>query len=431
MLTLTPTPSSQGLHVTFRGGDVCAGCRLTGRDQVRGSRPRGTGAARADPVPPSRLQGRLLRLSHAAGLELDFVHYNVPEEVGPIVSALFCAGAEAAGFPSGAGGLPHAGAPRDPAGLAGVLAPLPAAEAAALLADVPAAAAAAALQVRASDRGTRPRKGRGPPESRLGLAGGRRLPCRRRGTDRRAPAPAGPQRVPVGHATEIIAAMEPARAAAVLGELPPSAAAAVLGALPRDVADAVRQALEMEPAALPLCAGLLHALEAVLDPSGRMVSPPFSARARRPVPVPAGLPSPTTTATTTMPRPSTAPRRFRSLPFRFRAPRFPGGGPTDRARSARSSPWSGSSAAAAAAAGSRARWRAWCCRCGSPPRPLRRRRGGPPCGRATSPSPAAASSWPTAGASCSSGPTAPSRSTTAARPSTRCAPAPRRPRSRR
>ena len=172
MLTLTPTPSSQGLHVTFRGGDVCAGCRLTGRDQVRGSRPRGTGAARADPAPPSRLQGRLLRLSHAAGLELDFVHYNVPEEVGPIVSALFCAGAEAAGFPSGAGGLPHAGAPRDPAGLAGVLAPLPAAEAAALLADVPAAAAAAALQVRASDRGTRPRKGRGPPESRLGCSQG-------------------------------------------------------------------------------------------------------------------------------------------------------------------------------------------------------------------------------------------------------------------
>ena len=64
--------------------------------------------------------------------------------------------------------------------------------------------------------------------------------------------------------------LEPARAAAVLSELPPSAAAAVLGALPRDVADAVRQA--MEPAALSLCSDLLHALEAVLDPSGRMVS---------------------------------------------------------------------------------------------------------------------------------------------------------------
>ena len=147
MLTSTPTPSSQGLHVTFRGGDVCAGCRLTGRDQVRGSRPRGTRAPVLTRWPP--LQGRLLRISHAAGLELDFVHYNVPEEVGPIVSALFCAGAEAAGFPSGAGGLSLAGAPRDPAGLAGVLAPLPAAEAAALLANVPAADAAAALQVRA------------------------------------------------------------------------------------------------------------------------------------------------------------------------------------------------------------------------------------------------------------------------------------------
>ena len=96
MLTSTPTPSSQGLHVTFRGGDVCAGCRLTGRDQVRGSRPRGTRAPVLTRWPP--LQGRLLRISHAAGLELDFVHYNVPEEVGPIVSALFCAGPELPGF---------------------------------------------------------------------------------------------------------------------------------------------------------------------------------------------------------------------------------------------------------------------------------------------------------------------------------------------
>ena len=119
---------------------------------------------------------------------------------------------------------------------------------------------------RPRDRRTRPRKnGVLPP---LVLTGGRRLP--RPGTDRPGPPPPDPQRVPVGHATEIIAAMEPARAAAVLSELPPSAAAAVLGALPRDVADAVRQA--MEPAALSLCSDLLHALEAVLDPSGRMVS---------------------------------------------------------------------------------------------------------------------------------------------------------------
>ena len=59
------------------------------------------------------------------------------------------------------------------------------------------------------------------------------------------------------------------------GRRGPQRAAAVgrrrrAGALPRDVADAMRQA--MEPAALSLCSDLLHALEAVLDPSGRMVS---------------------------------------------------------------------------------------------------------------------------------------------------------------
>ena len=164
---------TSGIVVTFGDVELCPGCYLSGTDM-----------------------NRLLKIFEKNELVLDFVHFNAPEEMGPVVSDLFCGSpADMLGVP---GLLSSANIPlaSDINSIAGSLAGMDPVGAAHVLESMDPYMAAQVLQS------------------------------------------LHPQ-----IASNILAEMEPSAAAQVVKHLPFAAANSLLESMPRDVADAISKAL--------------------------------------------------------------------------------------------------------------------------------------------------------------------------------------------
>ena len=164
---------TSGIVTTFGDVDLCPGCYLSGTQM-----------------------NRLLKIFEKNELVLDFVHFNTPEEMGPVVSELFC------------------GSPEDMLGVPGLLssANIPLAgdinSIAGSLAGMDPAGAAHALE------------GMDPYTAAQVL-----------------------QSLHPQVASNILAEMEPSAAAQIVKHLPFAAANSLLEGMPRDVADAIMKAL--------------------------------------------------------------------------------------------------------------------------------------------------------------------------------------------